>query len=518
MRAMFEERGLGKRCDCTRKFWPQCRHPWWGWYTRRFPPTKQKFRTNLTKWNQRGPLSFSDAREVRKAWITEIDAGTFNPNGRHHAENTEQITFAELAYRYKTDEVGGLGAQQLPSGRWVRPGHERDSKESLLAMTAVLERAWGQYRIAVMAKALPAEAERYLQEVKQAQSKTPYAWKSQTTWNRYRERASAIFKYAERQRLIPFGSNPFMVGRVREFTEFEQDVPSRRIPPSKQRELLAACEQLWAESKRFPHLAELMRDRLIVLFGTSIRTGEMLSIQREHCSFVTEEGGEIARLFNVDCGARLMIRVCVPPQATKAGKRTGKGFTRYVASADGVEVFRRKMQQFDGQPRAYLFGTQHGAHVRTFKRAAIQVFNAVGLKFGRGRGQFRIHDARHETISALSQSSELNDAQVKMFTGIRSDRTLARYRHLDNMDVALLAARILDQRATTQEAELTLASFMKKDWSVEERAKFVKAAQAIADATGQPLSATAEILLQQVEAGRKRQRKHVISSTSSGRS
>src|SRR5262249_22226051 len=145
-------------------------------------------------------------------------------------------------------------------------------------------------------------------------------------------------------------------------------------------------------------------------------------------------------------------------------------------------------------------------------------FRAVGLKFGRGRGQFRIHDARHETISALSQSPELNDAQVKLFTGIHSDRTLARYRHLDNMDVALLAARVLDQRATAREAEITLAPFMKKDWSVEERAKFLKAAQAMAEATAQPLSAAAEILLQQIEAGRKTQRKRAISSTSSGRS
>jgi hypothetical protein len=44
------------------------------------------------------------------------------------------------------------------------------------------------------------------------------------------------------------------------------------------------------------------------------------------------------------------------------------------------------------------------------------VFTAVGLKFGRARGQFRVHDARHETISALSQSPQFNDAQVKKFT------------------------------------------------------------------------------------------------------
>jgi integrase len=495
MITMFRERGLGKRCDCPKKLWPQCKHPWWGWYTRQFPLPKQKFRANLTKWNQRGPLTFDAARAVRKAWIAEIDAGTLNPAGRHHAESSEEISFAELVRRYSADEVSGLGAYQLPNGRLVRPGHERDAKESLLSMTGVLERVWGQYLITSMAKALPAEAERYLKEVRTAQAKTPYRWRSNTTWNRYRERASAIFKYAEMHRLIPYGSNPFLIGRVREFVEFEQEVPSRRIPPSKQRELLAACDALWADSKRFPHQAEIMRDRLAVLFGTSIRTGEMLAVQREHCSFVTDEGVETPRLFTTWSGSRVMVRVCVPSEQTKTGKRSGKGFTRYVADARAVEVFGRRMKEFDDRPKAFLFGTTTGARVTSFKNAAIKLFETVGLKFGRRRGEYRIHDARHETISALSQSPDFNDAQVKRFTGIKSDRTLARYRHLDNMDVAVRAANVLDQRAALQQTEVALLPFIEKGWSPEQRAKFLSAAQALAQATDQPLQTAAETVL-----------------------
>ena len=99
MTSMFSERGLGKRCDCNKKLWPQCKHPWWGWYTRQFPLPKQSFRANLTAWNRRGALTFDAARAVRKAWIGEVDAGTFNPASRHHAEEAEAITFAELARR-----------------------------------------------------------------------------------------------------------------------------------------------------------------------------------------------------------------------------------------------------------------------------------------------------------------------------------------------------------------------------------------------------------------------------------
>ena len=62
---------------------------------------------------------------------------------------------------------------------------------------------------------------------------------------------------------------------------------------------------------------------------------------------------------------------------------------------------------------------------------------------------------------------------MKKFTGIQSDRTLARYRHLDNMDVAPLAESVLDQRAADQEAELALKPFMRKSRSVEQRGKFV---------------------------------------------
>jgi hypothetical protein len=78
------------------------------------------------------------------------------------------------------------------------------------------------------------------------------------------------------------------------------------------------------------------------------------------------------------------------------------------------------------------------------------------------------------------------------------------------MDVALLAANVLDQRAAAREAELALAPFMQQAWSVEQRAKFVKAAQAIGDATDQPLRTAAEIVLQQMEAEKTKQRKRSL--------
>ena len=43
---------------------------------------------------------------------------------------------------------------------------------------------------------------------------------------------------------------------------------------------IIVVDALWGDSQRFPYQADIMRDRLHVLFGTSIRTGEMLAIQR----------------------------------------------------------------------------------------------------------------------------------------------------------------------------------------------------------------------------------------------
>jgi len=60
-----------------------------------------------------------------------------------------------------------------------------------------------------------------------------------------------------------------------------------------------------------------------------------------------------------------------------------------------------------------------------------------------------------------------------------------------------------------QETEAGLAPFMRKRWSIEQRANFVKAAQAVADATEQSLTRAAEIVLSQMEAGKRRLRENL---------
>jgi hypothetical protein len=78
------------------------------------------------------------------------------------------------------------------------------------------------------------------------------------------------------------------------------------------------------------------------------------------------------------------------------------------------------------------------------------------------------------------------------------------------MDVAVLAANVLDERSAAQEAEGVLGPFMQKGWSIEQRAKFVKAARAIAEATEQPLAEAAEIVFAELADRKGARRKHDV--------
>jgi hypothetical protein len=76
------------------------------------------------------------------------------------------------------------------------------------------------------------------------------------------------------------------------------------------------------------------------------------------------------------------------------------------------------------------------------------------------------------------------------------------------MDVAVLAANVLDERSAAQEAEAVLAPFTQKGWSIEQRAKFVKAARAMSEAAEQPLAEAAGMVLAQPNDDKRAKRKH----------
>ena len=109
--------------------------------------------------------------------------------------------------------------------------------------------------------------------------------------------------------------------------------------------------------------------------------------------FSRGEGAETAKLFNLGRGSRVMVRVCVPPHNTKAGKRTGLGFTRFVASADTVEVFRRRMKRFDQRRRRFCFALTLVRMSRALKRPLFGCSRRSVSSLA-GAGGSSVHDAR----------------------------------------------------------------------------------------------------------------------------
>lgn len=94
--------GVKKRCDCSRRQWPKCSHPWW--FSFRF--RRKEYRYSLDKLasvrNEPAPTSKSEAIKWRDRLRNEIRFGTFtdtSPSSPAPAEATRQ-TFGDVCEAY----------------------------------------------------------------------------------------------------------------------------------------------------------------------------------------------------------------------------------------------------------------------------------------------------------------------------------------------------------------------------------------------------------------------------------
>src|SRR5262245_18609285 len=119
--------GLKKRCDCPKKSWPKCSHPWWF----NFHHGDREHRYSLDKIararNQPLPTTKSDAITWRDQLRAEIRSGTFVAPDAPVVPATiadAPLTFSEVADRYLTTYVGrrqtDIGDVQW-TGRFLRP-------------------------------------------------------------------------------------------------------------------------------------------------------------------------------------------------------------------------------------------------------------------------------------------------------------------------------------------------------------------------------------------------------------
>ena len=93
--------GLRKRCDCARKHWPKCSHPWWLRYKPRGGP---HYEVSLDRVLGKHVDSKSEAETEANKIRVLIDAGTFNKAVSPVVDPTVQ-TF---------EQYGGAGWRPLP--------------------------------------------------------------------------------------------------------------------------------------------------------------------------------------------------------------------------------------------------------------------------------------------------------------------------------------------------------------------------------------------------------------------
>jgi integrase len=150
--------------------------------------------------------------------------------------------------------------------------------------------------------------------------------------------------------------------------------------------------EIWNPDKyRIGTKGDEMRRRLYAAFDLGLRHGEIVKVQLKHVNF---KPIKVA----IDGEVRDVLAIALPPAVTKGGKTTGE--IEYVYA--GTERLRRELGKrrfaLKRNPEAYVFGTESGKPVKSFKRMWRELFKLAELDYGRAKG-LTWHTIRHEFIS-----------------------------------------------------------------------------------------------------------------------
>ena len=391
-------------CDC----------PWYGFYKR--------VQKGLAEWaaQQVDPRKIGPAELVLNRFKAAIDNRTYNPDGEQRSLGSGQ-RFRDFVQEWQI--------------HYAEPHDLRAS--SLTAMLGVLVAKFGPQTLEQLAGA-SLQIERWLNAMQKERRWTD------NTWNRYYELLNTLFNRALKWRtngVSRIGVNP--MAAIEKRTGAKKKFETRIEEPVEQK-LIAACARLNRPQHR-PHSTRLtwdavhelrrrvaagepqvkvaaafkistglccqivkgtvwnptkyrvgtkgneMRRRLYAAFDLGLRHGEIVQVQLKHVDFtpikVTVEGQ-----------VRQVFAIALPPAVTKGGKTTGE--IEYVYA--GTERLRRELVKrrfaLKRDPEAYVFGTEEGKRIRSFRRMWRELFKLAGLNFGRAKG-LTWHTTRHEFIS-----------------------------------------------------------------------------------------------------------------------
>jgi integrase len=283
---------------------------------------------------------------------------------------------------------------------------------------------------------------------------------SDNTWNRYYELLHSLFNRAIERRRVR--TNPLKMidkrlGAPRRFVcRIEKDIEHR---------LLAACHALnrpqhkphgkrltWEKAKEIRHRVEAgekqiavaaafgistglccqiargkiwnpakyltgmkgdeMRRRVYAAVDLGLRASEMLRIQLKHVDFklhrVTISGQTLA-----------VFVIALSSQATKVGKTTGENEYVYVGTDRLKKELTARRSALKKNPEAYVFGTQDGRPVKSFRRMWRELFQLAGLDVGRAKGLVW-HTMRHEFVSRHATKHRQSDSHAALGAAQRS--------------------------------------------------------------------------------------------------
>jgi integrase len=353
--------------------------------------------------------------------VAAVDAGTFSPEG----------------------ELQSLGSGQRLSDfitEWqTHYADEYDlTSNSLKPMLGVIGEGLGGFTLEHLADHSD-HIERWLNRMQKDREWTD------NTWNRYYELVNTLFNRAIRWKRLqtnPMASIDKRVGARRTFdVRIEEDIEDR---------LLAACEELnrpqhkphsirltfekveeirrrvaagerqttvaaafgissglccqiikgdvWNPQKyRIGTKGDEMRRRIYAAFDLGLRANEILRVQLKHVDFKPVR-------VELDGEKREVFVIALPPQITKGGKTTGEIEYVYV----GTERLKRELTArrftLKRDPEAYVFGTEEGGQIKSFKKMWRELFKLAKLDFGRLKGLVW-HTTRHEFVSRHAENT-----------------------------------------------------------------------------------------------------------------
>jgi integrase len=194
---------------------------------------------------------------------------------------------------------------------------------------------------------------------------------------------------------------------------------------------------IWNPSKyKIGTKGDEMRRRLYAAFDLGLRHGEILKVQLKHIDF---------RPVKIDVEGETLevLPIALPPAVTKGGKTTGHVEHVYAGTERLKQELIKRRFTLQHKPDAYVFGTEDGGRIKSFKKKWRELFELAGLDYGRSKG-LTWHTIRHEFVSRTLENT--GDPVIAQELARHKDlRTTQGYLHARRARVWSAAAR-LNQR------------------------------------------------------------------------